>query len=302
MRFEVKIRHSDQRVPVKFGAVNNISDGGYERGREEGEKIGYENGHKDGVTEGYENGYGKGFADGETEGYGKGQTEGVKAGNQWWVDLIKSKTDMRNIFYNTPIETIPDGVDFSNATLASNMFRQCPNLTHLPLINTTKVTDMNYMLNNTPLLEEVTVDVRSATNISGLVSYSGIKRLNFIGNLGKVTNASAFMQWGKLEEIHAYEDESMTVEIPLDLSKNTSQDIFNYGPIKDFRVVPLCIYTGLVFHVTELTDETMQSVIDGYADLTGQATVTLKIPKVNGEKLTQEQKATLTAKNVTLVY
>lgn len=51
-----------------------------------------------------------------------------------------------------------------------------------------------------------------------------------------------------------------------------------------------------------LTNEGIQAVIDGLADLTGQTAQTLSLNNSVGKKLTDEQKATITAKNWTLAY
>ena len=51
-----------------------------------------------------------------------------------------------------------------------------------------------------------------------------------------------------------------------------------------------------------LSDETIQSIIDGLADLTEQTTQTITFYATVGAKLTDEQKATITAKNWTLAY
>lgn len=52
----------------------------------------------------------------------------------------------------------------------------------------------------------------------------------------------------------------------------------------------------------DLDDVSIQAIIDGLADLTGQTTQTLTVHKTVGEKLTDTQKATITAKNWTLAY
>ena len=51
-----------------------------------------------------------------------------------------------------------------------------------------------------------------------------------------------------------------------------------------------------------LSDESVQSVIDGLFDLTGQTAQTLTFHADVGAKLTDEQKAAITDKNWTLVY
>ena len=52
----------------------------------------------------------------------------------------------------------------------------------------------------------------------------------------------------------------------------------------------------------KLTTESVQSIIDGLADLTGSSAQTLTLHATVGAKLTDEQKATITAKNWALVY
>ena len=52
----------------------------------------------------------------------------------------------------------------------------------------------------------------------------------------------------------------------------------------------------------KLSDASIQSVIDHLADLTGQTTQTLTFHSTVGNKLTDTQKATITAKNWTLAY
>ena len=51
-----------------------------------------------------------------------------------------------------------------------------------------------------------------------------------------------------------------------------------------------------------LDTDTTQSIIDGLADLTGGETQTLTFHATVGGKLTDEQKAIITAKNWTLAY
>lgn len=67
--------------------------------------------------------------------------------------------------------------------------------------------------------------------------------------------------------------------------------------------VPGCIKLSLsLAHSAKLDDASIQSIIDGLADLTGQTTQTLTFHATVGAKLTDAQKATVTAKNWTLAY
>ena len=55
-------------------------------------------------------------------------------------------------------------------------------------------------------------------------------------------------------------------------------------------------------HSSLLDNESIQSIIDSLVDLTGQTALTLTLHATVGANLTDEQKATITAKNWTLVY
>lgn len=93
--------------------------------------------------------------------------------------------------------------------------------------------------------------------------------------------------------------------LPLDFSASTANNNVFGGcsTLKEFRVVPFSIKASLSIKSSPLlSPETIQSIIDGLADLTGQTAETLTLHNEVGNKLTEEQKATVTAKNWTLAY
>jgi hypothetical protein len=92
---------------------------------------------------------------------------------------------------------------------------------------------------------------------------------------------------------------------PLDFSGSTSGNIEYVGldKLQEIRFVPLCIKTNTWFgNSSKLSDASIQSIIDGLADLTGQTAKTLTLRTDVGAKLTQAQKDAAAAKNWTLVY
>jgi hypothetical protein len=92
---------------------------------------------------------------------------------------------------------------------------------------------------------------------------------------------------------------------PLNLSKVTVMyNPFNYDyELREVRFVENTIGINITFaHCSLLSDETIQSIIYGLKDLTGGTSQTLTLHKTVGNKLTDTQKATITAKNWTLVY
>ena len=93
---------------------------------------------------------------------------------------------------------------------------------------------------------------------------------------------------------------------PLDYSSATASNINGFSnciALVEVRFVANSIKYSISFaNCGLLSTETIQSIIDGIADLTGGTAQTLTLHSIVGGKLTDEQKATITAKNWTLVY
>lgn len=70
MTLAVKFSESIQSFATQFGEINNVSDGGYDRGYAEGNR------------DGYDAGYSKGNADGIEQGYVGGYEEGYEAASK----------------------------------------------------------------------------------------------------------------------------------------------------------------------------------------------------------------------------
>ena len=91
----------------------------------------------------------------------------------------------------------------------------------------------------------------------------------------------------------------------LDISggQNTTAAFDGCVLLEDIEFVPNTIKVNISFlNCANLSDVSIQSIIDGLADLTGQTTQTITFHATVGTKLTDEQKATITAKNWTLAY
>ena len=72
--------------------------------------------------------------------------------------------------------------------------------------------------------------------------------------------------------------------------------------LEEVYFMPGTIEASINISSEKLIDASVQSVIDGLADLTGQTTQKLTLKSAVCAKLTDTQKATITAKNWTLVY
>ena len=136
-----------------------------------------------------------------------------------------------------------------------------------------------------------------ATSIANTSEDTTLKHITLNLDLSKSTNyGRTFYQLAALEVIDGN---------PLDFSSaTTTSNVFNgCRALKKFRVVPLSIKVNIKINFSsELSPETRQSILDGLAALTGQTTQTVTFHSTVGAKLTDEQKATITAKNWTLAY
>lgn len=74
------------------------------------------------------------------------------------------------------------------------------------------------------------------------------------------------------------------------------------GRLVEVRFKEGSIKVDLSIPSNNLSDDSIQSVVEGLADLTGAATQTLTLVSATGGKVTDAQKAQITAKNWTLVY
>ena len=140
------------------------------------------------------------------------------------------------------------------------------------LLDTSKITDFSYCFMNSKVKD-----------IYGLNTSSG-EQFSFM-----------FIYNDELESIHSVLDFSK--------AKNATKPFNGCRSLKNIRFKPNSIFLNAMFADSDkLTDESTQSIIDGLADLTGQASQTLSLHKDVGAMLTDEQKAAITAKNWNLVY
>lgn len=83
----------------------------------------------------------------------------------------------------------------------------------------------------------------------------------------------------------------------------TTSMFYGLDALEEVRFVPGSIRITNGFGQSPLlSDASIQSIIDGLADLTGKTTQTFTFHADVGAKLTEEQKAAITAKNWTLAY
>ena len=121
-----------------------------------------------------------------------------------------------------------------------------------------------------------------------------LKEFEIIGDTSNVTTfAAAFHNKASLERI--------TGELDFSSTTTTTEMVGLCTKLKEFRIVPNTLSVSFsVSQSPDLTAATIQSIIDGLADLTGETAQTLTLHADVKAKLTETQIATITNKNWTL--
>lgn len=170
---------------------------------------------------------------------------------------------------------------------------------------------------------ELTVTAtRPSTDISELCRHtSGLRKLTLDIPTEEVYNANSFVyQSTSIEEVvlpdgikfstmNYFATNVKTLKRVLgrvdmtNVTNVTSPNIYNGCTVlEEVYFMPSTIKMDLnISHTVALIDDSVQSIVDGYADMTGQTSPILRVNLSVGEKMTDAQKAALTAKNVTLV-
>lgn len=139
-------------------------------------------------------------------------------------------------------------------------------------------------------IKKVDLDISNVTN----AQYCFIGCINLIEIYLSNTNKNK-----SFISIFNYCIETKTIEI-LDFSSSTNNlNAFLYCyALENIKIVPKTIKKIISFeHSDKLTDESIQSIIDGLADLTGQTAQTITFHTTVKNKLTEEQIASATSKN-----
>lgn len=177
----------------------------------------------------------------------------------------------------------------------------------LNLDNVTSLRDFCYVANSKTLnqtVEHITLncskpitEMYRAFNGNTNLSDAKLKQITLNADTSKVTNfTNGFVNCTVLETIDGN---------PLDFTSCTAlnQPFRGCSALVNLRVVSKSINISFAIQYSpNLSDETIQSIIDGLYDLTGDTAKTLTLHATVGAKLTDEQKAAITAKNWELVY
>lgn len=257
----------------------------------------------------------------KTNRYGLGLFNGLsdlKIANVPSIDY-SSITNFTSMFELSGIDVAPQ-INAMSGTNFANMFDNCLSLTSVPKINAPKGTKFNNMFQHCSKLTEISGSNLSTLNgtdfsrmfyASGIVNVSNLDTSNGI-NLQQMFDACTslktisltstskvisfrwmFRSCGSLE----------TISSELDFGNATmASNILAFGKcyhLKNITIKPNSIKFN--FSVSDsqfLTDESVQSIIDGLATVETACKITFS--SVIVDKLTSEQTATINSKNWTI--
>ncbi len=238
---------------------------------------------------GYEEGHEKGYSEGEKVGYDNGYDTGYEQGYSKKVDYIPY---VKSIIFSSAISEITNDMylDLSRATTLNQIFYGIP---------------LSF--------DKLTIKISNLCNnfYSAFHGVSGdnLKEIEIVGDTSNVTNwQSAFKTRPKLERIIG----------ELDFSSVTNPNNLSGMFMNDYKVKRITPKAGTIkvsisfINFAELTEESIDAIVNGFADMTGQTAPVLTFhPTVKAKIVADDEKhdtdptkrfwlRTLTNKNVTL--
>ena len=260
MILNVKFSESNQSFNPQFGEIHNISDGGFERGYAEGYEVGNAEGYTKGHTEGMERGYAEGYAEGR--------------------DIWNYVRSISGAFQKN---TFPTGTNF---------VLNVPNLSL-----SVNEGNLNYTFRSTTGLESIILKCTTrgvAMHAHG--AFSRCSDLKFLDlsefNTTFGVSTDVFYSCSKLEEIRGEIENTTT---------NWTLWFASCVKLREVRFKANSIKGAFTIAQSPLLSaESVQSIVDGLADMTGGTSYKLDLHADVKAKLTEEQLATIAAKNWTM--
>lgn len=215
-----------------------------------------------------------------------GQTQITKVPNLF----LSNATSAKGLFQNCTLLTTVGDLNLNVCTNIDSVFYSCTNLKNIGILSISKVKTFKNPFYNCKTLESIEqLNVSSATTLASLLAQSNnLKSIDFVNSTSKVTNFSELFN-GKtvLETVKGLDLNSAT---------NVSNMFLGCSNLKNVTFVENSI--KISFNLGDsslLTNESIQSLINGLATVTTQQTLTLHADVK--AKLTDEQNNTITSKN-----
>ncbi len=284
MKYDFRYLSGARSFNPSFGRVINATDGGFERG------------------------YAQGYSEGETA-----ATEAAEAANAAILTDCNAVLPTKGASPADNLEQVPQRIGeietegagaWKYVYALNNTFQGVafPENTELVLPVQKLQTLTNAIYQATGLVK-LTLKGQTDGAVGGtyLFMNTTIQEIDFSElNGGVLTFTSAvkyaFQDCSRLKYIRG--------ELNLENVKSTTGTLNKFrscGQLVEVRFTRGSIFVDIEIPSSSLSADSIQSAVDGFADMTGQTAITFTVHKTVGERMTPTQKATLTAKNVTLV-
>lgn len=226
---------------------------------------------------------------------------------------IPKVTTVYQLFKGCTSLTEIGSIEAPLATISNDMFSGCTNLVSIGNVSLDSTTNTNGFLTNCTNLKTIGVlsvpkvkslgnpfkgcsnlesigefNVSSATSLPPFTDSTNLKSIDFVNSTSKVTNFSELFNGKTLLET--------AKGLDLSSATNVSNMFLGCSNLKNVTFVENSI--KISFNLGDsplLTDESIQSLINGLATVTSQQTLTLHADVKS--KLTEEQKNAITSKN-----
>lgn len=206
------------------------------------------------------------------------------------LDATKSCYYLFSGYLGSSVDGLISYYDTSNVTEMTMMFRDCDNLTTIPLLNTSNVTSMKDMFASCDKLASVPqFNTSKVANMSGMFSFC--KKLTTIPQLdtSKVTNMSSmFESCPKLTAVPQLDASNAT---------NLSYMFSGCSSLKSILMTGMKVSFSISAS-TQFEESDIVTILNNLATVT--STQTLTMGSTNLAKLTDEEKAIATNKGWTL--
>ena len=316
MKFKVKFTEQDCTFKTNFGVIQSADAGGYDKGYQngyengyaigyniglvDGEKAGYQQGYTKGESEGYDKGYNVGLVDGEQTGYDKGFADGKADGyidgyNAGKADgYVEGETAGYTNGYTEGQDSVPNPLEY--ATTLQTLFRDAVFPQDYELsINTPFASSLTGLLWNTTGLKKLMLKgntkgqvVGCNTMCLGSANLETVDLREYIAKIGSMV--STFGNAKLLKEILGELDLSECTTITNPFSGCTSLEKVSFKA----ETISLSISFS---QCSNLSAQSVQSIIDGLADLKEQTAQTITFHKTISSALTEEQMIQILEKN-----
>lgn len=336
MIIEATLEISDQTIEAELELVQVASDGGYDRGYEEGEQAGYTTGY----TKGHEDGYAEGSASageafvagkelGRQQGYDEGKTDGEQSALDAFncnlqgtgIEYAESVDEIEGKFEEATQQQYDKGIEIGriegkqaeydafwdayqqngNRTDYANAFsgRGWTKETFKPKYDI--IVTNTYMLFRYCGIKDLGEALKSAG--VRLVIQQNQLSLTFNSTLLEVIDGVEFTTtFTSISQAFNYNSYLREIRVPIPVMETTGVDGFNNcNALEEVRFIGT-IGKALDVHWSKnLSNASVQNIIDCLQDLTGTTAQKLTLNTAVVANMTETQKTAVSAKNWTLV-